>query len=182
MSFKSNENRLRTQRQSCRPHGCRCRQNRRTGGAAVEFAMTAPILIIFLFAGFEFSRMNSIRNAADFAAVQAGREAMLPGATSSRCEAKAQDYLDMMRIRSANIDVTPTTITSLTPTVTVSIEVPLSQNMMPLSNFVMGKTMTHSVSVDREFVSLSQPGGGSGGSSGGGSSSGGGGDDDDDDD
>jgi len=42
--------------------------NRRCGVAAVEFALTAPILFLFLFAALELGRMNMIRQTANNAA------------------------------------------------------------------------------------------------------------------
>ena len=125
--------------------GCR-------GAAAVEFAMTAPILMLFVFAGFEYSHMNSIRNAADFACTQGARQGVLPGASSGQCKSMTDHYLALSRVQGATVEISPAVITPQTPEVTVTVSVPLSRNALPLSSFVVGNTLVHSITLKREFV------------------------------
>ncbi|MBC7966521.1 MAG: pilus assembly protein, partial [Fuerstia sp.] len=45
----------------------------RRGASMVEFSLVVPIFLMILFAGFEFSRICLVRNAAHNAAYQAAR-------------------------------------------------------------------------------------------------------------
>ena len=56
---------------------------RRTGAAAVEFAIVAPIFFMLVLVSLEFGRLNIIRHTADQAAYEAARHAMVPGATAA---------------------------------------------------------------------------------------------------
>jgi Flp pilus assembly protein TadG len=57
---------------------CRNKGDRR-GAVIVEFALTAPILFLFLFASLEFSRYIMIQQTATSAAYEAARQCILPG-------------------------------------------------------------------------------------------------------
>ena len=56
---------------------------RRNGVATVEFALTASILFMFLFAALEFGRYNMILQTANNAAFDAARACIVPGAAVS---------------------------------------------------------------------------------------------------
>jgi hypothetical protein len=125
------------------------RANRR-GAAAVEFALVSPLLFLFVFASFEFSRANMVRNHCDNAAFSAAREGVLPGASQQKCIDVAEASLEILNIRNAEINVEPAVIDPSTPEVTVEIKIPMINNAMPMSRFVVGTTMTRSMTVKRE--------------------------------
>ena len=52
----------------------------RRGATTVEFAMTAPVLFLFLFAAMEFSRYNMVSQTATNAAFEGARQCIVPGA------------------------------------------------------------------------------------------------------
>lgn len=96
----------------------------RSGVAAVEFAIVAPIFFLLVLASLEFGRMNMIRHTADQAAYEAARHAMVPGATVAEAKAKATSLLNIVGTRGA-------TVTVIGPTddeVTVNVAVPMNQN------------------------------------------------------
>ena len=100
------------------------RKTRRSGVAAVEFAIVAPIFFLLVLASLEFGRMNMIRHTADQAAYEAARYAMVPGATAAEARAKANSLLQIVGTRGA-------TVTVIGPTddeVTVNVSVPMNQN------------------------------------------------------
>lgn len=125
------------------------RRNRRQGAAAVEFALTAPLFFLFLFAGLEFSRANILRNLCDNAALEAARVGMVPGATAQKCIDSANESLDILNVRNATVTVEPSTIGPTTPEVTISVTIPLGVNAMPMSQFVMGSQLQRSVTLKR---------------------------------
>ena len=129
-------------RGSSRRHGAR------TGAVAVEFAITAPIFLLFLLAAFEFGWLNVMRHTADNAAYEAARTAIVPGATSAEARAKATTMLNVVGARGATINITPTDITNSTTQVTVAIDLPMSSNGLIVPRFT-GKTVLHSASTLR---------------------------------
>jgi Flp pilus assembly protein TadG len=118
----------------------------RTGAVAVEFAITAPIFLLFLLAAFEFGWLHVIRHTADNAAYEAARTAIVPGATSAEARAKANSLLNVVGARGAKITITPSSITNATTEVTVAIDTPMKSNGLITPRFT-GKTTLHSEST-----------------------------------
>lgn len=114
----------------------------------VEFAIVAPIFFLFLLAAFEFGWMNVLRHTADNAAYEAARAAMVPGATAADATAKANSILNIVRAKNVKVTVTPSVITTLTKSVTVDVDVPLSSNALVLPRFT-SKTVLHAESTLR---------------------------------
>jgi Flp pilus assembly protein TadG len=110
--------------------------HRRRGAATVEFAVTAPIVFLFFFAAFEFSRMNMIRHTMDIAAYEGAREGITPGATSADVTDRVQAMLTPVSVRDATVTVTPETIDSATRELTVEVEVPIAPNSWMTPRFL----------------------------------------------
>ena len=125
---------------------CRKNQRSRTGAVIVEFALTAPLFLLFLMVAFEFGWMNVMRHTADNAAYEAARTAIVPGATSAEALAKANSLLNVVGARKAKVTITPATITSATTAVTVAVDLPMSSNGLITPRFT-GKTVLHSQST-----------------------------------
>ena len=80
---------------------------RRLGASTVEFALTAPILIVFIVCAIEFGRANMIRGTLGNAAYEGARQAVTPGATAKQAESAARELLDTTLVKNAQIDVQP---------------------------------------------------------------------------
>jgi Flp pilus assembly protein TadG len=106
----------------------RRKPSRRTGVAAVEFALVAPAFFILVIAAFEFGRINVIRHTADNAAYEAARHAMVPGATAAEAVSTARRLLNIVGTRGARIAVNPPTLGPEVNQITVTIDVPMNQN------------------------------------------------------
>lgn len=102
------------------------RGNRR-GVSLVEFSLVLPVFLMILFAGFEFSRICLVRNAAHNAAYQAARRVMVPGATVADAQAEATRLLSVFGVNTFTLTVNPSPITLAADRVTVSIDIPASQ-------------------------------------------------------
>jgi Flp pilus assembly protein TadG len=126
--------------------GSNRRRGGRIGAVAVEFAITAPIFILFLLAAFEFGWLHVIRHTADNAAYEAARTAIVPGATSAEALAKANSLLNVVGARGSKITITPSSITNTTTEVTVAIDTPMKSNGLITPRFT-GKTTLHSEST-----------------------------------
>lgn len=128
----------------------RRRRRARGGATAVEFAISAPVFIVFLMASFEFGWFNVIRHTADNAAYEAARIAMVPGATAEEAAAKANSLLGVVGAQAASVVVTPSTITTDTDHVTVTIEVPMNNNGVILPRFTRNRTIVASSTLRTE--------------------------------
>lgn len=123
----------------------RCR-----AAAAVEMAMVLPVLTLFFFAQVELVRLNNIRNSVYLAAYEGARAGLLPGATVSDIQNRCNIILNAVGTLNATITVSPTTITSTTEEISVTVTVPLDDNGWILPTFAGGKVLTATVTLERE--------------------------------
>jgi hypothetical protein len=100
----------------------------RRGVAVVEFALTFPLLILLVVGLIEFSRLSTMRHAADNAAYEAARHVIVPGANVAEAIAQANDLLARSGVRQGTIEVNPAVIGENTKFVTVQVSVPLVGN------------------------------------------------------
>ena len=124
----------------------------RRGAAAGEFALTASILFLFLFAALEFSRYNMIQQSANNAAFESTRQCILPGASASDGQTAAQNILTAVGIRNGVVTINPTTLTNTTSTVTTTVTVPVSSNLWVTPTFTGNVTITKSCTLTSDWV------------------------------
>ena len=132
-----------------RKQNCRSR----AGAATVEFALVAPILIMFVFGIIEFSRGLMVRQTLINATREGAREASLPDATMSSVKTKVVDFLD-----SASIDIDSSSVT-VTPDpeeaidneqITVSVSIPYSEIGWINGSFLQGISLEASTKMRSE--------------------------------
>jgi Flp pilus assembly protein TadG len=116
-------------------------RSHRTGAAAVEFAIVAPIFFVLLIGSLEFGRFNVIRHTADQAAYEAARHSMVPGATADEARQHANRMLRIVGTRGAQVNVQPSVLGPDVDEITVTIDVPLSQNGWITPRFTRNKTI-----------------------------------------
>jgi Flp pilus assembly protein TadG len=121
------------------------RMQKRDGAAVVEFAIVAPIFFLLIVASLEFGRLNVIRHTADQAAYEAARAAMVPGAAANEAVQAAQGMLAIVGARGAQIAVNPPVLGPDDTQITVTIDVPMSQNGWITPRFTKNTTI-HAVS------------------------------------
>ena len=122
---------------------------RRRGAALVEFAVTCPILFAFFGFFWEFARAEQIRQTTATAAYEGARQAIVEGGSAADAELTAQAILDAVSIQDATIVVTPSTVTSETDSVQVSITVPVASNAWVMPYFFGGLDITASMTLDK---------------------------------
>lgn len=128
--------------------------HRRYGATMVEMAIVVPVFLLVIFAGLEFTRISMMRNAANNAAYEAARTLIIPGARKVDAENEADRLLDIFGIRNYTVNVTPTTIEPTTSEVTVSIDVPFSENSFFVPFFAGGLTIEASATLYTESHNL----------------------------
>jgi len=112
---------------------------RRVGAATVEFAIVIPFVILFFMAAIEFTRISLVRHVVDNASYEAARNIIVPGASVAEAEARAQEVLDLLGVSGAEFVITPTPVTENTPSVTVTVTVPISENQWVFPTFSTGE-------------------------------------------
>jgi Flp pilus assembly protein TadG len=125
-------------------------QRKRRGGVCVEFALTAPIFFMLVFAQIEFARINMIRHGIDSAVYEGARRGIVPGATADDVKAVARQTLDAVKAYGANVSVQPPVLSKNVREITVSVTVPLAQNGWVIPRFVKDKQLTKSYTLARE--------------------------------
>ena len=118
----------------------------------VEFAIVAPIFFLFIMGAFEFARLNVIRHTADNAAYEAARHAMVPGATAAEAIAKANQILNIVGTRGAQVTVSPSTLGPNVEEITVSIDIPMNLNGWVTPAFTAGKMLHASSTLKTEYI------------------------------
>ena len=101
------------------------RVSTRRAATVVEFAITAPILFLIIFATVEFARLSMIRHTADNAAYEAARYVMVPGATAEEAKQVAKNMLAVVGVPTSHVQVPPDPIGESTASVTVTVDVPM---------------------------------------------------------
>ncbi len=124
----------------------------RRGGVTVEMALTVGLAFFFFFAALEFSRVAMIRHTVDHATYEAARIGVVPGATVAQIEAKARQVLGTAFMRRLEISVTPNPIQPTSKSVSVSIAVPLDQNLLAPAVFFAGKRFERTFTMQRELA------------------------------
>jgi TadE-like protein len=126
------------------------RQNYRVAAASVEFAVTAGIAIMFLFAMLEYGRVSMLKQSVELALYEGGRKGVVAGATRQEVIAEANRVLAISRVSGAAITVTPTTITDQTSELTIRIQIPLDRGLFGPVKFFQGKSLDRSLTMKRE--------------------------------
>jgi Flp pilus assembly protein TadG len=105
------------------------RHKRRTRGATLlEFAVVAPLIFLFFFAAFEYSRFHSIRQTAHLAAFEGARRGIVPGATANDVQKQVDTILNTVGVQQAVVTIKPATLKNAAPSITVRIKVPIREN------------------------------------------------------
>lgn len=126
-------------------------KSERRGVTTVEFALTAPVLFLFCFAGIEFSRVTMMVHTASIAATEGARRGIVAGATAADCYEAAQAELVAVGIQKASIDIKPSSIDETTQMITVGVRIPLIlANGYVTPEFFLGDEVVRTVSITRE--------------------------------
>lgn len=122
----------------------RRQQPNRRGVTAVEFAMTAPILFLLLYAALELGHANMTFNAVEAACYEGARIGIVPGAQAADCQAAAERILAISKIRGASVSVVPASLNSPSTSVQVRISLPYADTA------IMPATFTRLLTIDRQ--------------------------------
>jgi Flp pilus assembly protein TadG len=133
-------------------HRLPVRPQGRRGTAAVEFAMTAPLLFMMIYASVELGHANMVLNATEAACYEGARVGIVPGATADECRAAAATILQISGIRGATIQVAPADLNTNSNTVRVDIAVPYVSTAIMPATFTRGLNIRRSCELIREEI------------------------------
>jgi Flp pilus assembly protein TadG len=133
----------------------RCAAKHR-GVSAVEFALTAPILFLFLFATLEFGRYNMILQTTNEAAFEAARACIVPGAAASDGETAGRNIINAAGLSGGTVTINPATITTTTPQVTATVTVSITSNLWTSALFCKSGTTTKSCTLTCDWLDSTQ--------------------------
>ena len=126
------------------------KNHNRKGATAVEFALTLPILFLFLFAGYELSRANMIMHTCEAAAYEGARVGIVPGATPAKVRAAASQVLATVGVQNATISTDPRVIEAETETIAVTVQVNFADNTALKPLFMGIGTFVRTCTMERE--------------------------------
>jgi Flp pilus assembly protein TadG len=134
----------------------KCHKNRR-GATAVEFALTAPIFFVILFAGIEFSRAHMIRSSIENAAFEGARKGIVSGVTATQCKTTTESLLEISLVKDYQVTVSPPVLDASVDIVSVTVSVPLTtENGFRLTGFLKNNTFTKTIELPREGTAATQ--------------------------
>jgi Flp pilus assembly protein TadG len=124
--------------------------SQRRGALTVEFALTIPILLLFIFAMLEYMRAYMVKHALNEASYEACRVGVAPGALVSDVTAKANWMLTTLRIQNATVTVTPDAIDDSTTEVTVTIRCQYADNSWLTPIYLKGVSFQATTTLQHE--------------------------------
>jgi hypothetical protein len=128
----------------------------RRGAVIVEFAITAPILLLLVFGAVEFSRANMLVNTASLAATEGARTGIVPGATAAEVRIAVQRELDVLGIKESTITLDPPVLSDADQSIGVAVQVPVNaKNGYMIPRFFLGKNVTKVAALRKESLATS---------------------------
>jgi len=134
------------------PNQSRRRRSRR-GSAAVEFAVIAPVFLLFVFGIIEYGRMVMVQQILTNSAREGARVGILDNSTQAEVDTAVNQYLAGAGIQGAAITVTPNPPSSATSGNPVSVQVSVGFNQvswLPSPMYLGGKTLSYTATMRRE--------------------------------
>ena len=115
----------------------------RTGAAAVEFAVVAPIMILFMFGMVEIGGLMMVKNAAVHASREAARLAVTPTATNADVEARVYEQLQMYTSSGITVQISPEVLSSANAGDPISVRVSVDTSALGLITGAVPLPISH---------------------------------------
>jgi Flp pilus assembly protein TadG len=128
----------------------------RRAAVLVEFAVAAPIFLLFTLVGIELLSLYTLSQCLEDASYEGARLGIVPGATSASVITGTNDLLAASRTRGYTVSVEPATLTNASSTVTVTVDVNTRENMFGVFATLGITELSRSTTLVREGY-LGQP-------------------------
>jgi Flp pilus assembly protein TadG len=134
------------------------RANRRRGTSAVEFAVVAPVALLFVFAAIEFGRAMFLQHVAVNTARAACRQGILGSATNATIQSTATEALQAVSVSGGTTSVVvggesgrDTDSAEPGETIDVTVSIPYGPNSwVPLPRYLGQKALVGRVTMAKE--------------------------------
>jgi Flp pilus assembly protein TadG len=129
-------------------------RQRRKGAALVEFAVVAPVMILFTMGLIDVGRMTMVKQMLINASREGARQATLLDASTDSIKTEIASQLANSGIK-ATVTTTPTNLTGAAPGSQVTVTVSASADQVSwtgASMFMSGKTLSASTTMRRESM------------------------------
>jgi len=130
------------------------RQRRRTRGhVAVEMAMVAPLIFLFVFGAIEFGRALFAIHCLESAAYESCRAAIVEGATEQEVEAVCESWLAGGGITEYDYDLSAESLSAVEQWAPVTVTVKASYgdvSWLPVPDFIGDAVLSASCTLPRE--------------------------------
>lgn len=125
----------------------------RHGVAVAEFAVCLPVVILIVLAMIECCTMIFLKQSLTVAAYEGVRTALEEGAVRRDVRRTCRQVLRDRRVQDSTIDVSPRNIprTAVGEYITVTVSAPAGQNSMIPGSFFLGRTISASATMMKEF-------------------------------
>ena len=125
----------------------------RRAAAAVEFALVAPVMLLFVFGLIELGRMMMVHNAATHASREAARLAIRPTTISEEVHQRVEEIMDVYSIDDVTVMITPANFESADSGELVRVDVTVPASSIRWVGSIAGFTvpdLTTSTTMRRE--------------------------------
>jgi len=124
--------------------------NSRTGAAAVEFALTLPLLLLLLFGGYELSRANMMMHTAESAAYEGARLGIVPGASADSVREETQRVLNTIGLSNTTINIEPANLAEASEQIAVTVQFSFADNTFFVPQFMDAQPFVRTCRLIRE--------------------------------
>jgi len=131
------------------------KKSSRTAAAMIEFALVAPLMILFTLGIIEMGRMTMVKQVLTNISREGARMATLPEATSESVQSQVQQLLAGSYINGASITLSPSSISTAPSGSLVTVSIAIAAEEISWLNtplFMGGKSLTASTSMRRETL------------------------------
>jgi Flp pilus assembly protein TadG len=129
-------------------------RNLRRGAALVEFALVAPVFLLFVIGSIELGRAIVVQEALTNASREGARVGILDGALTTDVTSAVNSYLSGVSISGASTSVSPTDpgLSAAGTQVTVSVSIAYaSVTWVPSPWFLKNATLTATTVMQRQY-------------------------------
>lgn len=125
---------------------------KRTGAAAVEFAVCLPMIVLLVFGSIEASSFIFLKQGLAVAAYEATREAIRPGSSNGSATAQGQNILNARQVQESTINILSGEVSELESGTEIVVEVsaPTAPNSPLLGSFITNRVLTSRVVMLKE--------------------------------
>ncbi|XZE46193.1 TadE/TadG family type IV pilus assembly protein [Pirellulaceae bacterium SH467] len=130
------------------------RSKNRDGAALVEFAVVAPLMILFTLGLIDMGRMTMVKQLLINASREGARAATLPGATTASVRSDVLDMLESSGV-TGSVTLNPTLLSDAAPGTNITVTVQAEANSVSWlgnSPFMSGKILRASTTMRRESL------------------------------